>query len=619
MGSSRLYRDANLFPVTKLSESTCRDLVCQRGTHPSFAMSSSSSSKRSEGSQGYLPRGGACVSCRRRKMKCDGQHPICGQCERAGRAEDCEYTAGSERSTVQILEDNISRLEARIQELQNPNSANAAAVRLHQPYMGGAPPMVPGHSQGRGLPVPAPSSSFQRPTVQDPPRNVAETLLATFMPYATDFGFFLHLPRFRASMFQAQAPGHPARPAPALIFSVYLWAIRLSNDPTMQANEEAYLTRATQEASTALLGNHPNKVMHSIQAEVLLANYFFAQGRFLEGKYHLATAVSTALSAGLHKIRSASPGGGSPVASVGAGNNQLAPARDAVEEGERIIAGWTVFTMDKVWAVALDYEPNFLHSTHAMGTKIDTPWPLEIEEFEQGVLPQHVRTSNTVHNFLSRAQTPDAGVSSRALEAKAAILWERVADFCKKHNLNAQTNPQSIQSALQEFTSLSNILDAQTAAMPPATAASLHPTRLPSIERARRLVVAHSMLDAAAIRLHAPFAADGRSESSRRKRVGAARSVLEGTLALRGRLAQAGHPAGWIDPIIGTAWIEAAQVLFDEVTSIRTMRASSAHAGDEAPLLGYIQQAMTAMSDFAVNIPLLSFQVGKIQETFTSF
>ena len=139
------------------------------------------------GSPGYLPRGGACVSCRRRKMvsnflcidyrwansevyfllrnsqKCDGRHPVCTQCERAGRAEDCEYTAGHERSTVQILEDNISQLEARIQELQNPNVA-PTSVTLHQPY--GAEP-----SSSSSL-----NASNMRLAVQDPPVQIAEAL-----------------------------------------------------------------------------------------------------------------------------------------------------------------------------------------------------------------------------------------------------------------------------------------------------------------------------------------------------------------------------------------------------------------------------------------------------------
>jgi hypothetical protein len=113
--------------------------------------------------------------------------------------------------------------------------------------------------------------------------------------------------------------------------------------------------------------------MHSIQAEVLLTNYFFSNGRFSEGKYHLANAVSTVVTAGLHKLRSSSP----------VTPSTLPLQCDIIEEGERIICAWIVLNLDKCWAVALDEFPNFEHSTHALATKIDAPWPLDMEQFEE--------------------------------------------------------------------------------------------------------------------------------------------------------------------------------------------------------------------------------------------
>lgn len=203
--------------------------------------------------------------------------------------------------------------------------------------------------------------------------------LANFFHYSSEFGFFLSVRRIHRGMVDTSPPGHPSRPAPALIFAIYLWAIHVSTDPAVKSNEGSYLTRAIQEAATSLSVDHPYKIMHSIQAEVLLSTYFFANGRFFEGKYHLANAVSTTLSAGLHKIRSvngsSSRSGGTPP--------PLAPPRDATEEGEHIMGAWTVFSLDKAWAVALDHTPNFEHSDHAMATKVDTPWPLEMEQFEQ--------------------------------------------------------------------------------------------------------------------------------------------------------------------------------------------------------------------------------------------
>jgi hypothetical protein len=165
---------------------------CRYHSEKGYRIMSARREDRPGGNPGYLRRGGACVSCRRRKMvqcyfvlcfffkklsifdfeqRCDGKHPICSQCDRACRAEDCEYTTGQERSKVQILEDNISRLEARIQELQNPHgpvsrdlhapqTPATTAMRLHQPYVVASNP----------------SDS----TIQDPPRQIAENLYVLF-------------------------------------------------------------------------------------------------------------------------------------------------------------------------------------------------------------------------------------------------------------------------------------------------------------------------------------------------------------------------------------------------------------------------------------------------------
>lgn len=203
--------------------------------------------------------------------------------------------------------------------------------------------------------------------------------LSGFLPYASEMGVFLNIPRFRASIMQAYPIGHQSRPAPSLIYATYLWAIRLSQDPSVKAYESAYLHRATQDAATILSGSHPDKILHSIQTEVLLATYFFANGRFFEGKYHLSNAVSTAFSAKLHKIRSSEPSQQQTTSQTG----RMPSPRDSVEEGERILGLWTVLTLDKIWAIALDSPPNFEHSTHALATKVDTPWPLEMEDFEQ--------------------------------------------------------------------------------------------------------------------------------------------------------------------------------------------------------------------------------------------
>ena len=74
----------------------------------------------------------ACVLTRHSSQKCDGQKPICGPCLAHPRDDDCEYTDGPGRSRTKVLEDTVSRLEARLQELEHPESSTPS-VQLHDP------------------------------------------------------------------------------------------------------------------------------------------------------------------------------------------------------------------------------------------------------------------------------------------------------------------------------------------------------------------------------------------------------------------------------------------------------------------------------------------------------
>lgn len=67
-----------------------------------------------------------------RGQRCDGAQPVCGQCTRAGRQADCEYTDAQGRSRTIILEERISELEDRIRQLQDPG-ASESLVLLHDP------------------------------------------------------------------------------------------------------------------------------------------------------------------------------------------------------------------------------------------------------------------------------------------------------------------------------------------------------------------------------------------------------------------------------------------------------------------------------------------------------
>ena len=200
-----------------------------------------------------------------------------------------------------------------------------------------------------------------------------------FLPNASQFGFFLNVSLFRSACVLPFHLSHPYRPSPALLSTVYLLGLHLSQSDALQDHESTFRSRALQRISRALSNSHPKMFLHALQAEVLLASYFFHNGRLLEGKYHSNAAASLTISSGLYRIRR-DPSYTNEV--VGDISISLPPPNDAVDEGERINGFWAALILDKCWSVALSSPSNFTDD-ETLGTRIDTPWPLDDAGYEQ--------------------------------------------------------------------------------------------------------------------------------------------------------------------------------------------------------------------------------------------
>lgn len=196
-----------------------------------------------------------------------------------------------------------------------------------------------------------------------------------FTQHATEFGFFLHIHRFLDKVFLQSNSTH-SNSLRILLNVIYLIGAKLSGNPQVKAQERAYLDRALQHLPTAL-PEDPRGAIYVMQAEVLLANYFFDSDRKLEGVYHTNAAVSIAVASRLHTIRSARRSR----STTDAATYRLPPPVDLLEEGERINGFWTVFVLDRCWAVATGSAPAFTDSESA-GTQIDTPWPMELATYQ---------------------------------------------------------------------------------------------------------------------------------------------------------------------------------------------------------------------------------------------
>ncbi|KAJ7146419.1 hypothetical protein C8R44DRAFT_656725, partial [Mycena epipterygia] len=465
-----------------------------------------------------LQRGQACAYCRRRKMRCDGRRPVCGQCLRASRSEDCEYTDNQSRSRADILEEDIIRIESRIYELEHPVEAAGSSVFLHHPYKQpqrlGQMPSLSQVINSPGPSAPTPSSGADAWwNSSEPPNNVVETLLDTFLPYAPDWGFFLDPSRFRRDALLPLPIGHHSRPSPALLTTVYLIGITLSNSSTLKAHEKTFLSRALSSLPMSLSGLHPRKAMHALQTEILLSNYFYVSGRFLEARYHTTAAASLAVSSGLLQI-------------------QPSAVADA-EEAERLDACWTTIILDKSWAVALAIHPNVQDSS---GT-LEMPWPEN-------------DTSVTVSQFLEGTEPPASAMSTKTLLAKAAILWERANNLVVgwKSDMRPQESTQ--------FSTTFNALDTRTRDFLNTISSNDPAPNSPASDH-RALVVGRSIAHAAVIQLHGTFAQTDAQSKHWQKCLTAAKSILH--LIVGADL----RDATFINPIAGAVWVTACEIVID--------------------------------------------------------
>ncbi|WQF84240.1 Putative zn(2)Cys(6) fungal-type DNA-binding domain-containing protein [Colletotrichum destructivum] len=85
----------------------------EQGSTPQYATGISSSAPRRR-----LHTKIACTSCRRRKLECDGQRPMCSLCASTGRTR-CEYDAGPDVTRFAALKTKHEELQRRVTFLED--------------------------------------------------------------------------------------------------------------------------------------------------------------------------------------------------------------------------------------------------------------------------------------------------------------------------------------------------------------------------------------------------------------------------------------------------------------------------------------------------------------------
>ncbi|KAJ7614069.1 hypothetical protein FB45DRAFT_1008827 [Roridomyces roridus] len=568
-----------------------------------------------------LRRGKACLNCRQVPAsqdllkKCDGVRPVCGPCTRVPKDDECEYTDVSSRT--KDLQETISRLKARVNELENPlqtqSSSGSSRYEVASPTPS-SPSIISGTSGSFS------DSDHSLLGVQEPPVDMIPMLLDSFLPHASQYSFFMHPGRFRASALLQLPLGHPNRPSPALLCAVYLWGIHLSRSEPLVSYETIFIRRAQQHIATELSDKaHPVHRIHTIQAHVLLSTYFLGSKQFLEAEFHINAAVTLSLGYHLHMIRSSRPGSSDPplLSAPGSAEIFLEPPRDAIEEGERIRGFWTVVYAQHCLIMTLracsSNSSNTFGVLESPGLHIDTPWPLDIAQYERGMLPRDLRGVDTVQGFVVRGVPgPNSVVSA---QVQAMVLLQRATQLAGKWSRSM--SPQAQAAYTNAHAGLEARIQQFAAGIP--SVSHYYGSRG---EEARMMAVTHALLSAAIIQLHRPQCGADAS--------GTGEAVAACVVAARRILSTLGDTNvpnfGCASPVVGTLLLLACQAIAHRVERMRyfqeclgsTLNVDVARNSEEAALLVDLQTGLTTMNLLAVDCPLVQYQLEKIQSKFNA-
>ncbi|KAJ7118142.1 hypothetical protein C8R44DRAFT_790329 [Mycena epipterygia] len=633
------------------------------------------SSPTSHSPRSNLPRGKACMNCRRRKIKCDGKKPVCSQCLRSpGTADDCEYPLEG-RSRTQQLEETIKKLQSRIGELEIAGNDGQASIFLHEPYDSGDVPFMameipqfvnswtsPGSvstspSSLSRVTTPTSASSSSSLVLEEPPLDVIERLVDAFLGNFSQVGFFLDTATFRHSALMSFPFGHYNRPSPALLSAVYMWGSRLSHaqEPRHPVyNEDAFLVCTLQNIHQDLGGQHPHRVLHTIQAEVLLSIYYLTLGRPVEGIYHSSAAVSLAISAGLHLIQPHSQSSSLQPSSqsssqftmqpcFGVLETPFPPAASPLEEGERIHAFWTVVIVNNYW-VAAHGSPSAIpyHDT-----PIDTPWPRDLADYREAstlgeyrdaelgeyrdagdysaagdygnyrdaaassqLFDAFVGEGATVSKFLSGINVD--GFSALALHAKASILLERAITFSTRYSDHSDAEAfNALDVTLEQFV-LSLPLGINLEMDLPMLSPNHSEDADASKRRRSSLIVTQTLTHAAIIRLHAHRIHT--SDASRSRYVSAARAIVDIVNCNSAEVARWKH----IDPIMGILWTTACEVFVEELSRMQSFGAVGRLTQQHQDISACLEMILATMRVFASTSPLIDYFSTRVEQAYSA-
>ncbi|KIJ64869.1 hypothetical protein HYDPIDRAFT_28223 [Hydnomerulius pinastri MD-312] len=508
---------------------------------------------------------------------------------------------GNRRPRTLALEEDIARLQARVQELENPHNTTPS-IELYSPYAPMSPPnRAIGQASYQALRIPATSASSSTSSLattssgsswgfDGPSQHSVQQSVAVLTPHAAEIGFFLRIDRLRAQS---------AHIIPALRSTLALWSVHLQSKVSEQAllAEPTLLSRAQHQLSDALSAvnsiTNPQSLMHIIQTEVLISFYLQRTGQALGARYHASAALSLALGLRLH-IGSGEAPSASLFDFLGSFQHQLPPPTDSIEEKERVDAFWTVYSLDRCLGAIHNGPP-----ATSNAITITVPWPSTdwATEGQNDFMQPSASAApvNTVLQFLNGQENSSQIDSALGLQAKASALLSEAA------------------SVAVSFTT-HNLIQRFCASLPHSSSISIPPGTLQPNSRQAILTIALAAL--AQITLHRPLAPTHEPSNNR---------CVEAALLAVSALDGLSDP-GFMNPLCAAIWTALCFVLHDEILRLRAQRSQpatnadtswasssrapsrqAAHHEEEARILQALRKLLAVLGEMSARCPMMSF------------
>ncbi|KAI0737938.1 fungal-specific transcription factor domain-containing protein [Daedaleopsis nitida] len=587
-----------------------------------------------------LQRGMACLCCRKRKMKCDGARPVCAQCSKASRADECSYYEKKRTSRTQLLQAKITKLEARLRELEAEHSPDSSSISSgsQSPQIDRASLALHQHADfGLGA---FDASVFSTPDLDhdfllaggDFAPVDEDPFLPTFPPSCSSSSSSVagwpadsvQFPPAVNDNFLAPCPSHPSMsslhgPSPGPSSSSNWWESDVFCENKLllldiffaHRHQCAFDVHIGRFRASLLLPNAHRPHPSLVDAIYLLACYFSRSPRFTDLEPHFLKRSLRGIADALqysdrvvHVLqascllalyffwhgRTLEGYYHSSIAArlaVGLGLHQIEskkglrapqPPRDEVEYAERIAAFWQIYAVDRAWAVATGL-PTALPDDDHPRSAIKTIWPMVIPDDPQPTLESSLILS-----------LPDSHLSGSStlttLRVRAVELFERTARFSASP---ARDDGFSLEGPLTQFAKHLSNLRSQPYALPYA---------VPNAD----LVAMQTLIYAATIHLHRDALEIQRQ--SYEKCYLAANTIT----ALLGQLADSDYDM--LCPIISACWRAAAEVY---------MRTLAMHQSQSMPANAelveqQVDRLVAAMHRLGLLFPIARIHAAKVQE-----